>query len=61
MPEWITLIWLRIKALVHRQQLDRDLQDELAFHLAEREEKLAEQGMSPRESPGDSWAASSTD
>jgi putative ABC transport system permease protein len=32
-------IWLRFKALARRSQLDRDLQDEVAFHLAMREEK----------------------
>jgi len=31
--------WLRLKALVHRRKLDRDLDDELAFHLAMRAEK----------------------
>jgi putative ABC transport system permease protein len=32
--------WLRLKALFHRRQLDRDLNDELVFHLAMREEKI---------------------
>ena len=27
-------IWMRAKALVHRRRLDRDLDEELAFHLA---------------------------
>src|SRR5215475_13989452 len=35
----ITGIWLRLKALVRRERLDRDLDDEVAFHLAMREEK----------------------
>ena len=35
----ITSIWLRIKALVLRRKFDRDLDDELAFHLAMKEEK----------------------
>ena len=39
--EWRTRTWLRMKALVKRRQLDRDLDDEIAFHLAMREEKLA--------------------
>ena len=38
----------RLRALVHRRQLDRDLEDELAFHLAMREEKLRESGEDPR-------------
>lgn len=32
--------WLRLKALLRRRQLDRDLEDELGFHLAMREEQL---------------------
>lgn len=32
-----------------RRQLDRDLSEELQFHLAMREEKLQEQGVSPKE------------
>ncbi|MGE5321373.1 MAG: ABC transporter permease [Actinomycetota bacterium] len=35
---------LRLKALFHRRQFDRDLQDEMAFHLAMREEKLGVSG-----------------
>jgi putative ABC transport system permease protein len=31
--------WLRIKALVSRRKFDRDLEDEIGFHLAMREEK----------------------
>jgi predicted permease len=44
-PEWVIAIWLRIKALFRRRQLDRDLDDELQFHLAMREEKLTGQGV----------------
>jgi hypothetical protein len=36
---WPNEIWLRLKALLRRKQLDRDLDDEVAFHLAMREEK----------------------
>ncbi len=36
-PEWVIAIWLRIRALFRRRQLDRDLDDELQFHLAMRE------------------------
>jgi len=35
-------IWLRAKALVHRRRLDRDLDEELAFHLAMRARKLGD-------------------
>jgi putative ABC transport system permease protein len=48
-PEWMTAIWLRLKALVYRRRLERDLDDELQFHLAMREQKLVEQGMPPEE------------
>lgn len=34
--ERVGAIWLRAKALVHRRRLERDLDDELAFHLAMR-------------------------
>jgi predicted permease len=39
--EWQTQTWLRLKALLKRRQLDRDLDDEIAFHLAMREEKIS--------------------
>jgi predicted permease len=50
-PEWIIALWLRIKALFRRGQLDRDLNDELRFHLAMREQKLAESGVPAEEAP----------
>jgi len=43
--------WLRVKALVWRRELDRDLDDELQFHLAMREQKLREQGVAAEEAP----------
>ncbi len=49
LAEWMTAIWLRIKTLFRRQQLDRDLDDELQFHLAMREQRLTEQGMPAEE------------
>ena len=49
LPEWMTSFWLRITTLFRRRQLDRDLDDELEFHLAMREQKLVEQGMTPEE------------
>jgi len=36
MREWVTRSWLRLRALLRRRQLERDLEDELAFHLAMR-------------------------
>ncbi len=37
--EWLTGVRLRLKALFHRERLERDLEDELAFHLAMKAEK----------------------
>jgi predicted permease len=37
--------WLRIKGLFQRRQLERDLHDEMAFHLAMREEQNRRAGM----------------
>jgi putative ABC transport system permease protein len=51
MSERISAIWLRLKALVRRRELDRDLDDELQFHLAMREQKLREQGVAAEEAP----------
>jgi predicted permease len=39
MLELMTAIWLRAKALIHRRRLDRDLDEELAFHLDMRAQK----------------------
>ncbi len=49
LPESINELWLRIKALVRRRRLERDLDDELRFHLAMREQKLVESGVAPEE------------
>jgi len=42
-------IWARVKALLRRKQLDKDLDDELAFHLAMREEKHRAKGIAAEE------------
>ncbi|MGC1416486.1 MAG: ABC transporter permease [Candidatus Acidiferrum sp.] len=47
--EWRKQIWLRFKALFLREKLDRDLEKELAFHLAMREEKNLSIGMKASE------------
>jgi predicted permease len=49
MSEWSHQTWLRLKSLIWRPQLDRDLEDELQFHLAMREEKRQAQGLAPAE------------
>ena len=46
MAEWLTSLRLRIRALVTRQQRERDLQDEVAFHLAMRAEQARASGTS---------------
>jgi len=45
LAEWAHRAWLRAKALWKRRQLERDLNDEVAFHLAMREEKNRASGM----------------
>jgi putative ABC transport system permease protein len=42
-----TELKLRLKALLRRRKFERDVDDELAFHLAMRQEKLSEDGMEP--------------
>ena len=54
-------LWLRLQAVLNkRRQLDRDLTEELEFHLAMREQKLIEQGMAPERPPTPRRAASTT-
>jgi hypothetical protein len=43
--EWMTNAWLRVKALVNRRRLERDLEEELEFHLAKRAEKNRRWGL----------------
>jgi putative ABC transport system permease protein len=45
----LSALWLRIKLLWRREQLDRDLDDELAFHLAKREQDNCAAGMDETE------------
>jgi putative ABC transport system permease protein len=45
MLEWARRSWLRVKALWKRQELDRDLEDEVAFHLAMSEKKNRAAGV----------------
>ena len=46
--KWLHSTWLRLKALINRERLDQDLEDEIAFHLAMREEKYREAGIQGR-------------
>jgi putative ABC transport system permease protein len=43
--EALTNSWLRLRTLFRRRQLDRDLEDEMQFHLAMREARLRESGV----------------
>jgi hypothetical protein len=45
--EFLTNLWLRIKTLALRRKLHRDLEDELDFHLAMRQQKFERAGLSP--------------
>jgi predicted permease len=45
MSWWRTKTWLRLKALVRRRAFDRDLEDEIDFHLAMRERKQQNLGL----------------
>ncbi len=47
MSAWRTNLRLRLKALIHRRAFDRDLEDEIAFHLAMRERKQQSLGLGP--------------
>lgn len=47
--EWLNNLRLRLKVLAKRKQLDRDLADEVAFHLAMREEHGRADGMESHE------------
>jgi putative ABC transport system permease protein len=49
MHDWMNKIWQRLAALLQHRQLDRDLEDELAFHLAMREGKNRETGVDATE------------
>ena len=44
MPEWLHSLRLRLRALIRRSRLEQDLQDEMTFHLAMREEKERQAG-----------------
>ncbi|HKT10264.1 MAG TPA: ABC transporter permease [Terriglobia bacterium] len=47
--EWLHAQWFRLKSLPRRRQLEQDLDEELEFHLAMRQQKLVEEGMPAEE------------
>ena len=46
---WIGGFWLRLCGLIWRKRLDRDLEDELQFHLEMRQRENEAAGMTPVE------------
>jgi len=48
-PEFLSAALLRLRALFHRRQLDRDLEDELQFHLAMRAEQTGDPAATRRQ------------
>jgi predicted permease len=49
MQGWLHKTLPRLKAIFRRKTLDRDLDEEVAFHLAMREEKIRRDGIAPDE------------
>jgi predicted permease len=49
MQGWLHKTRLRLGAILKRSDLDRDLQEEMAFHLAMREEKIRRDGIAAEE------------
>lgn len=49
MSELIRVLRSRIRALLKRRQLERDLQDELSFHLLEKQSALEASGVAVEE------------
>ena len=47
--EWLAEAWLRAKALVKRNRLERDLEEEIQFHLAMRAEKNRALGIGAKD------------
>ena len=47
--EWLLSLRLRLRAIWKRKQLERDLQEEVQFHLAMRQNKLKSSGVSQRD------------
>lgn len=45
MPEWLKSVAARMRVLVRRRQLEQDFEDEVAFHLAMREEQIRERDL----------------
>lgn len=46
---WIREAWFRMRALLGRTRMERDMEEEFAFHLEREAEKLEIEGLSPAE------------
>jgi hypothetical protein len=53
--EWATALRLRLRALFRRRPLEQDLEDELAFHLAMKAEKLGTEDRARRQFGNPTW------
>jgi predicted permease len=51
--EWLKEVWVKVRALAMRKRLERDLEEELQFHLAKRAEKNLALGLGA----DDAWVA----
>jgi predicted permease len=49
LQRWFDVLRLRIRSFVSRETVDRDLDDELAFHLERTTDELVARGMAPHE------------
>src|SRR5580692_7896914 len=47
--DWFYTVPLRLRSLLRRTQADRDLEDELAYHLAQRTQEYVGEGLPPHE------------
>ncbi len=47
--QWLVSWWMRLRIIWKRSQLDQDLEDEIAFHLAMRTDKIESSGVSKAE------------
>src|ERR687898_593463 len=49
LERWILIIPLRLRSLFRREDVDRELAEELAFHLDQRTQELVSRGLDPEE------------
>ncbi len=49
MRRWLGDVWFRLRALLGRGRMEREMEDEIAFHLEMEERKYRAQGASPAE------------